>query len=298
MNTKIDTLFNSFCLEGKVTERHALQIKEALDAFFSSHSTGESEDKKLGGESHDKLFSHRNKLCKCFSPSTETSSKVADGGVLVCGKLIQATVGGNITCANPKGNCILHDEHLRQFSSADNRVRCAKCNNPFQFHHTKYDIKGKWYHTGCFKKIGAEMTGYAVSDAGSKSPSGPNGFVGVPAREEWEEELNSWIFDFSGDGSAGMFKDSKRTCIFNPHGAIKDLVTKAIQTERGNQTVVHGEWFKKGVDAERSRLRAGVENLENNHYVFPRFSDSSAVSTALVYKSHVLKLIDNNTTDE
>lgn len=41
-----------------------------------------------------------------------------------CGALIQATVLGNITCANPKGSCIMHDVKIREklFKKMENNV--------------------------------------------------------------------------------------------------------------------------------------------------------------------------------
>lgn len=98
----------------------AEKINEIIEAhnLSLSHSPGEYNPYDLGTP---------------IAPGYKTTN--ASTGVR-CGKLIQATVGGNITCANPKGNCILHDvatNSTETSSKVAGEDKCDRCGNKGKF---------------------------------------------------------------------------------------------------------------------------------------------------------------------
>jgi hypothetical protein len=52
-------------------------------------------------------------------------------------------------------------------------------------------------------------------------------------QENWENEVDSWIFDFSDDGKAGMFLNPEKTIFcWNPQDKIKSILANV-----SNQTL-------------------------------------------------------------
>ncbi len=73
-------------------------------------------------------------------------------------------------------------------------------------------------------------------------------------KEEWEEAFEKEYNDIGFFHLIDELKPKDKIKSF-----IRNLLSKAVQEERGNQTVVHGEWFKKGVDVERERVEGRID---------------------------------------
>lgn len=140
-----------------------------------------------------------------------------------------------------------------QFRQAPKMVRCAKCNNPFENHHHRIPVDGKWYHTGCAEKIGIGDSEQVYN----RSNTGKTIHDSAP-REEW---VNKFI-------NSGIAQT-----ILNPR-------------QRQWMIIEIREILSQALSSEKDRMRVGVENL---HVAQIAYSGGKY----WIRKDDVLGLIDN-----
>lgn len=179
------------------------------------------------------MVSKVNELVDAHNSSLTHSTGEVDNELQIdnsplCGALIQATVEGPITCANPKGSCPIHESELKfcatcmQMTNHKNGV-CQKCTKTAQMcGRIVTSANGKIDGHACF-----EYKPCPIHD--SPSP-----------REEWEKKISAeskqLLVDYSTSPKLEFYMNLRFKELF------RNLLASALHSEK-------------------DRMRMGVENL-------------------------------------